>query len=100
MHATDDTDKIEISTHAETSETKTFLLTRTGINIEESESQPIEDKNESDSEQEWPLLHEGMQSLNYILIIIILHRKDIKYFPYHFPVKRDCKVLCSRNTKR
>ena len=66
MHATDDTDKIEISTHAETSETsetKTFLLTRTGINIEESESQPIEDENESDSEQEWPLLHEGMQSL-------------------------------------
>ena len=61
MHFTDDTDIIEIPTHAETSEkAKTLLLTKTGVNIEESESQPKKNKK---SKQEWPLLHEGIQSL-------------------------------------
>ena len=63
MHFTDDTDIIEIPTHAETSEeAKTLLLTKKGVNIEESESQPEKDKN---SEQECSLLHEGshIQSL-------------------------------------
>ena len=69
MHFTDDTDKIEIPTHAETSEeAKTLLLTKTGVNIEESKSQPKKNKN---SGQEWPLLHEGSHTKSQGQIITL-----------------------------